>query len=126
MPERAQDRGQGAGAKVPAQPSAPETDDSRDNRVGLSLHGPGASIEDAIRAGEALKGLLAAVGEEMGMPEGAVTWAISSIQFKCDGCGLLRADRPGPDEGWTYRDGDDLCPACSGGLLASGDPEATA
>lgn len=60
---------------------------------------------------EATKKLLASVAENMGV-EG-LEWKIASIQFKCDGCGLLRPDRPGPEEGWTFRDGDDLCPACT-------------
>lgn len=88
-----------------AQPSRPS--------LSVSVHGPGASIETAIEAGEATKKLLEAVQEEMGVPAGAIEWKIGSVQFKCDGCGLTRPDRPGPDECWTYRDGDDLCPACT-------------
>lgn len=79
--------------------------------VSVSLHGPGASIEAAIEAGAALKALLEEVGREVGA-EG-VTWRIASVQFRCDGCGLTRPDRPGPDEGWTYSNGDDFCPECS-------------
>lgn len=79
----------------------------------VSVHGPGASIEAAIQTAEAVKGLLTAVGEEMGVPANAVEWKIGWVQFQCDGCGLRRPDRPRPDEGWTYRDGDDLCPACT-------------
>lgn len=77
----------------------------------VSLHGPGASIEGAIEAGTAMKKLLEEVAREMGV-EGA-EWRIASVYFKCDGCGLSRPDRPGPDEGWTYSDGDDFCPACT-------------
>lgn len=80
------------------------------NEVRVSLHGPGVTIEDAVKAAGHTKALLTAIGDEMG----AVRWQVTSVTFQCDGCGLKRADRPGPDEGWTYRDGDDLCPACSG------------
>lgn len=85
----------------------------RDARVSIALHGPGASIDDAVQAGEALKRLLESVGEVMGVPEGAIEWKTSSVQFQCDGCGLLRADRPDPGEGWTYDDGKDFCPECT-------------
>lgn len=81
----------------------------------VSLHGPGATIEGAIEAGIATKGLLEEIGREMGV-EG-VEWRIASVQFKCDGCGLTRPDRPQPDEGWTYHEGDDLCPSCTQGSL---------
>ncbi len=77
----------------------------------IGAHGPGASIESAIEVAEATKKLLGAVADEMGA-EG-LEWRIGSVQFKCDGCGLLRPDRPRPDEGWTYADGDDLCPSCT-------------
>ena len=77
----------------------------------VSVHGPGASIETAIEAAEATKKLLSSVAEEMGID--GVEWKIGSVTFKCDGCGLERPDRPDPNEGWTYRDGNDLCPECS-------------
>jgi hypothetical protein len=83
----------------------------KDGSLSVSVHGPAVRIEDAIEAGEATKRLLNAVGREMGHPD--VAWRVASVQFQCDRCGLLRPDRPGPDEGWTYLDGDDLCPACS-------------
>lgn len=79
----------------------------------ISVHGPGASIDSAIEVGEATKKLLAAIAEEMGVPAGTIKWQIGSVQFKCDGCGLKRPDKPGPDEGWTFADGDDFCPACT-------------
>lgn len=82
-------------------------------QVAISLHGPGATIDDAVKAGEALKDLLRCVGEEMGIPEGALKWQIGSVQFQCDECGVRRPDRPGPDEGWTHHAGDDLCPDCT-------------
>ena len=77
----------------------------------VELHGPSVTIDDVVRVGEATKELLAEVAHEMGV-EG-VEWQIASVQFKCDGCGLTRPARPRPDEGWTYSDGDDLCPECS-------------
>lgn len=80
--------------------------------LSVGVHGPGASIDTAIEVGERMKDLLAAVAEEMGLGD-AVSWEIGSVQFKCDGCGLLRPDKPGPDEGWTHADGDDFCPACT-------------
>ena len=79
----------------------------------VSVHGLGASIDTVIRAGEATKALLEAVGLEMGIPEGSVVWETVSVQFRCDGCGLRRPDRPGPGEGWTYAAEHDFCPACS-------------
>lgn len=81
--------------------------------VTVSIHGPGATIETAIEVAEATKRLLAAVAAEMGH---TVEWRIGSIQFKCDGCGLLRPDKPGPDEGWTHKDSNDYCPNCTGDL----------
>ena len=84
-----------------------------DNRIELQLRGPGVDIDRTIEAGRALKDLLAVVAEELGAPKDACQWQIESVAFQCDGCGLRRPDRPSPDEGWTYRDGDDLCPACS-------------
>lgn len=82
-------------------------------RFSISVHGPGASIETAVQTAEAMKKLLAAVGKQMGVPEGAIEWQIGSVQFACDGCGLLRPDRPEPDEGWSFEDGNDFCPACT-------------
>ena len=87
--------------------------DRKHPTVGISVHGPGASIDSAIAAGGAMKRLLDTVGAEMGIPADAVKWEIDSVQFRCDGCGLLRPDKPGVDEGWTYRDGDDFCPDCT-------------
>lgn len=78
--------------------------------LSVSLHGPGVTIEDAIEAGSAAKELLEAIGQTVGA-EG-VKWQVASVQFQCDGCGLTRPDRPGPDEGWTHHDGDDFCPSC--------------
>ena len=82
-----------------------------DGDLHISVHGPKASIETAVEAAEAAKKLLASVAETMGVS--GVEWEIGSVVFKCDGCGLTRPDRPSPDEGWTYQDGDDLCPECS-------------
>lgn len=79
--------------------------------VSVTLHGPAASIDETIKAGEALKDLLKAGGAALGAD---VDWQTTAVYFQCDGCGLQRPDRPAPDEGWTYRDGDDLCPTCSG------------
>lgn len=81
--------------------------------LGLEVHGEGASIEAAIEAAEAVKRLLDAIAEAKGIPAGALRWRIGSVQFKCDGCGLLRPDRPSPDEGWTFHEGDDYCPICT-------------
>lgn len=83
-----------------------------EDEVRVSLHGPDVTIDDALKVGSSLKDLLHEIGREMGAE---VEWRILSVQFKCDGCGRLRPNRPSPDEGWTYRDGDDLCPSCSGG-----------
>jgi hypothetical protein len=85
---------------------APSTDGVR-----LSVHGPNASIAAAVTAGVALKELYAEVAREMGA-EGA-NLHITAVWFQCDGCGLQRPDRPSPDEGWTYSDGDDFCPTCT-------------
>lgn len=63
-----------------------------------------------MQAGQATKELLAAIGEAEGLD---VQWQVQSVQFQCDGCRLRRPDRPGPDEGWTYDDGNDYCPTCS-------------
>lgn len=76
-----------------------------------SSHGPNASVDDVIAAAQAFRALVAEVGREMGV-EGS-DLKILSVCFKCDGCGLTRADRPSPDEGWTYADGDDFCPDCT-------------
>lgn len=84
---------------------------ARSDGVTVSVHGPGASIDTAIEVGEATKRLLAAIADDMGI-EG-VEWTIGSVQFRCDGCGLLRPDKPAPDEGWTHNSGDDFCPACT-------------
>ena len=81
------------------------------NEVRVSLHGPGASIDDALSAATATTALLDEIARTMGDEGG---WKVTSVFFQCDGCGLKRPDRPGPDEGWTYREPDDLCPACSG------------
>lgn len=89
-----------------------------DDRLHVSVHGPGVSIESAVEVAEAMKKLLGAVAENMGAP--VSEWEIASIQFMCDGCGSTRPDKPGKDEGWTFRDGDDLCPQCA---LASSRPE---
>lgn len=78
--------------------------------IRVGVHGPGVTVEDAMAAGVATKDLLHALGEQLGVD---VEWQVKSVQFMCDGCGLLRPDRPRSDEGWTYRDGDDLCPSCS-------------
>jgi hypothetical protein len=86
--------------------------DNGESGVTVSLHGSAVTIEDAVRAGEATKNLLEALGDDLGVQ---VDWQIVSVQFQCDGCGLLRADRPGPDDGWTHRDGDDFCPTCTSG-----------
>ena len=88
----------------------------------ISVHGPGASIEAAVEVADATKKLLDEVAKNMGIPEGAVAWRIASVQFKCDGCGLLRPDKPSLDEGWTHSDGDDFCPECSA-AAASPEPE---
>ena len=84
-----------------------------DDDLAMSLHGPAVTIEDAIEAGEAMKDLLGAVGRAIGAR--GVEWQIASVQFQCDGCGLTRPNRPGPDEGWTYGDGNDYCPECTTG-----------
>ena len=76
----------------------------------LSLHGPAVTAEDAREAGEATADLLNAMSRRLGFPVG---WAVRSVEFICDGCGATRQGRPRPGEGWTYRDGDDLCPDCS-------------
>lgn len=83
-----------------------------DSNLTVSLHGPGVTVEDATRAGAATKELLEEVGRTMGVD---VEWEVGPVSFVCDGCGLRLPDRPGPDEGWTHRDGDDFCPACSAG-----------
>lgn len=88
--------------------SAPATPDG--STIHVSLHGPGVTVDAAIEAAVATKELLEEIGRTMGHD---LKWEVASIQFKCDGCGLTRPDRPRPDEGWTYRDGDDLCPSCS-------------
>lgn len=93
----------------------------REGDVGITVHGTGASIDTAIEVADATRALLAEVAREMGVPDGAVKWKIGSVQFQCDGCGLKRPDRPGPDEGWTYADGDDFCPACSSRRTRTGD-----
>ncbi|MEO7173733.1 hypothetical protein, partial [Flavobacterium sp.] len=82
-----------------------------DATLRVSLHGPGVTIDDAIKAAAATKDLLDAIGREIGV-EG-VKWQATSVTFKCDGCGLTRPDRPRQDEGWTYDDGDDFCPSCT-------------
>ncbi len=79
----------------------------------ISVHGPGTSIDTAIEVAEATKRLLTSVGENMGVPADAVKWEIGSVQFKCDGCGLLRPDKPSPDEGWTHENSGDFCPVCT-------------
>ena len=91
--------------------------------VRVSVHGPGASIDAAIEAGQAMKKLLYAVGEELGVGRGRLRWEVASVSFKCDGCGLrLRLpDRPGPGEGWTHLGGDDFCPGCTSKQTLPGD-----
>jgi hypothetical protein len=78
--------------------------------VSLSLHGPGVTIGDAAQVGVAGKELMDAIAQEMGVD---AHFEITAIQFRCDGCGLTRPDRPGPDEGWSYVDGEDHCPVCT-------------
>jgi len=82
----------------------------------ISVHGPGATIDDVIEAGEETKRLLEAIASTMGIPDGAVKWVVQSAEFRCDGCDLRRPDRPSSDEGWTHVDGDDFCPTCSEAL----------
>lgn len=77
----------------------------------VSLHGPEVTVDDAVKAAVATKELLEEVGRTMGVD--GLEWQVASIQFKCDGCGLTRPDRPGPDDGWTYQHENDLCPTCS-------------
>lgn len=81
------------------------------NALNVELHGKSVTIDDALKAGEATTRLLDTVSESLGAQVG---WEVVSVQFKCDGCGLLRPDRPSLDEGWTHRSGDDFCPSCSG------------
>lgn len=82
----------------------------------IFVHGPGTSIDAAVEVAEASKKLLAAIAKEMDVS--GIRWEITSVQFQCDGCGLLRPDKPGPDEGWTYDEGDDFCPTCSAARAA--------
>ena len=77
--------------------------------VSLRLYGPGVTPETMAEAGEALAGLVAAVGEEMGVK--GVRWELSELAFVCDGCERrqpLDAERTG----WRHESGMDYCPDC--------------
>ena len=78
-------------------------------RLSVSLHGPEVTISDAIKAGLATTELLDELGRSVGLK---TRWHIESVQFRCDGCGMTQAERPTPDDGWGYRDGEDFCPTC--------------
>lgn len=86
--------------------SAPPAEDAREG-IKVSVFGANVTLEGALEVAQAMKDLAASLGAPV---------EIVSVQFQCDGCGLKRPDKPRREEGWTSRNGEDFCPACSADL----------
>ncbi len=81
--------------------------------IRVSVHGPDVTIDSALQVADSIREAFAMTALSMGFSEEEARCSILKVTFRCDGCGLERSDRPGPDEGWSFADNDDFCPACT-------------